>query len=349
MRLDIIVLALLNIAAANTHITFPVMAVPLVLLALQPEVRRHTLAIACAATLIGWLISPYGLEWIDVFRLNFARNALTTPPVANGEMRPGFLVSPVIGVIIAALPLIATPMIQQRRERLVFGLMWFAGLCVFAFAFKGLGPWWWCATPFAIAALRRLPRAGSSATRRAFAGCMTMFAASLAITNIRLYHVLAPLEGGVSHRTLPSAKAYVVEPIARWIEENVRPGVGGRLLTTFNYGSYLKWRLPRLSESIDGRTIFPDSAALPDAPSARKTGPHLGPWRSSDLAIVPLPYAVARRLDSSPEWRRICVTEPPAWAGGEPRAALWVKRTWFDSSAVARRPSNDSVACDLRP
>ena len=56
-------------------------------------------------------------------------------------------------------------------------------------------------------------------------------------------------------RTLPSLKAFASEPAARWLETHATIPPGTRLLTTFNYGSYLKWRLPQLSESIDSRGV----------------------------------------------------------------------------------------------
>src|SRR5205823_5647094 len=103
-------------------------------------------------------------------------------------------------------------------------------------------------------------------------------------TNIRLWKATHHLEGDTVVRVLPSIKAYAAEPAARWLETNVELPKGTRVLTTFNFGSYLKWRLPATSESIDSRGVFPDSAALPDVPSVAGP-PHMGPWRSATVAV----------------------------------------------------------------
>ena len=325
----LIELVALNAIAANVHITFPVMAVPLVLMLLDDEaIRWSRLALAIVAVLIGWLASPYALAWLDVFRLNFSANALTTPPPLSGEMTPGFLIAPWYGLAVGALPILALPEIRRDRERLLYGVLWLAGLLLFARMFKGLGPWWWCATPLAVAALSRLPLASTTGARVAFAGLLSVFVVSLAIPNVRLYAMLRPHEGDTNVRTLPSVKAFAAEPAARWLERHMRTGAPGRALTTFTYGSYLEWRLPSLSESIDGRTIFPDSAALPDA-FAEHGVAHHGPWRSADLAIVPMTYPVTSLLDKDSAWIRVGVAEAAPWAATAPRAGLWVRRAWW--------------------
>jgi hypothetical protein len=328
-RASLIALLVLNAVAAGVHISFPAMAAPLVLVALDrraPRLRGAWLTVV--VIVLGWLISPYALVWPDVFRLNFAPNAITNPPAPTGELTPGFLVSPLVGVVLAALPLFAMRTLRDGRERVLYGAMWLLGLVVFARMFKGLGPWWWVATPLAIAALELLPRATSGRVRRIYAVALVAFVGALAIANVRLYSLLAPLEGGVPRRTLPSMKAFAAEPAARWLEQNSRAGGSGRLLTAFNYGSYLKWRLPWLSESIDGRTIFPDSAALPDAIAERGVA-YEGPWRSADVAIVPVTYPVAARLDQDAGWVRIGEAPPAPWATDAPHAGLWVRRSWW--------------------
>jgi hypothetical protein len=124
------------------------------------------------------------------------------------------------------------------------------------------------------------------------------------------------------------------------------------LLTTFNFGSYAQWRLPQLSESIDGRTIFPDSAAAAEAYflPMRRSLP-LPPWRSADLAIVPLSYPVAAILDTASTWRRVATTAErngPAVIIG-----LWVNRDWWARAGRDELPTRsiglfhraDGAAC----
>jgi hypothetical protein len=162
---------------------------------------------------------------------------------------------------------------------------------------------------------------------------------AFAPTNIRLWNATRVFEGGLESRTLPSLKAFASEPAAAWLSLHARIPPGTRLLTTFNYGSYLKWRLPALSESIDSRTIFPDSVALPDVPSTSAERA-MGPWASSDLAIVPETFPVARLLDRHPEWTRVGTAVPSPWAQTAPRAGLWARRAWLESHV--RAPLSDS-------
>ncbi|HEX5102406.1 MAG TPA: hypothetical protein VFV87_01250, partial [Pirellulaceae bacterium] len=136
-----------------------------------------------------------------------------------------------------------------------------------------------------------------------------------------------PFEGTLGARRLPSIKAFAAEPIAEWMETHARRDLPGRLLTTFEYGSYLKWRLPSLSESIDSRNIFPDSVVLSVDDSIDP--PRLGPWRSADVAVIPVDYPLATTLDRDSSWMRIMVAPPPPWAPDAKRAGLWVRRSWW--------------------
>ena len=111
----------------------------------------------------------------------------------------------------------------------------------------------------------------------------------------------------------------------------------GRLLTVFNYGSYLTWRLPQLSPSIDGRGLFPDSVAVPEAfaPADAKEIP-LPPWRSAELAIVPLDRRIATVLDTATGWRRIAEALPDS--GRRDASALWVRESWWRRAGTGPLP-----------
>jgi hypothetical protein len=326
-------LVLLNALAASVHITFLVMAVPLTLyLAEAGPTRVRSAVFACVASALGWLLSPYGARWLAVFALNFGANAMTKYPAPAGELTPGFVISPWFGLGLAAVPLLAVVALRDR-QRLVYGALWLVGLIAFGRMFKALGPWWWCATPMVIAALQRLPRASSLGTRCTFAALAVIAAAAMAIPNVRVGAATVRYESAALHGQLPSLKGFASEPLARWLELHMRRDASGKLLTVFIYGSYLKWRLPSLSESIDGRTIFPDSAALPDVVWSGSV--HLGPWRSADLAVVPLSYPVAAVLDADAAWCRVGVASPAPWDTIAPRAALWVRRAWWVSARAA--------------
>jgi hypothetical protein len=352
----LLALLLVSAGAAGTHITFPVVAAPLALLLLPRRgaddppraAGRDGLAglaaearaalPAAAAVVGGWLLSPYALVWPAVFRLNLAPNVLLAPPSPSGELTPGFVGAPLAGLALAALPLLAAPALRTRRERLVLGALWLAGLLVFARVQKGLSPWWWCALPMAVLALRALPHPSSDGVRRLAAALLAAVLLAPALGDARLLAALGPLERGDAPRSLPSLKAYVAEPAALWLERGLRAGSRGRLLTTFAYGSYLAWRLPSLSPSSDSRTIFPDSAALPDALTAAGATA-LGPWRSADVAVVPVTYPVAAVLDTARGWRRVGVAEPPPWGGDRPPAGLWVREAWWATAGRVPLPA----------
>lgn len=319
--------------AAGTHITFPAVGAALALPLLAARRGSWTLALTPALVFVaGCLASPYATVWLDVFRLNFAANALTVSGSPVGELGPGFRVSPIAGMLLGALPFLARLGDLESDELAVYGLLWLAGLLVFGAYFKGLSPWWWCSLPLVARALRRLPTPSTRRVEVAFATLPAAVLLAFSITNVRLYRALRAHEGSVSERTLPSIKAFASDPAARWLRDNLNPNAKGRLLTNFTYGSYLRWRVPTLSESIDSRNIFPDSAALPDVPSLRaRSSP--GPWRSADVAVVPISYPAATLLDSDRAWKRVGTCAPSPWAVNAPRAGLWVRREWFARNA----------------
>ena len=134
-------------------------------------------------------------------------------------------------------------------------------------------------------------------------------------------------EGNIVRRTLPSSRAAGVDPIAKWLDERATIADRPRVFTVHNFGSYLVWRLPRYSISIDGRTIFPDSVELAEATtSPTRNGRQLGPWRSSDLAIVPLSYSVSAVLDTATGWHRAFTVD--STEGWMRPIGLWIRDEW---------------------
>ena len=106
-------------------------------------------------------------------------------------------------------------------------------------------------------------------------------------------------------------------------------------MTSFSFGSYLTWRLPGYSTSIDSRGLQPDSVTAAEAVvSAAARDFPLGPWRSADLAILPVRYRAAAALDTATGWRRM-LTVPGRPIRGD-SAALWVKLDWWTRHARAR-------------
>jgi hypothetical protein len=185
-----------------------------------------------------------------------------------------------------------------------------------------------------VSALARAPLPSTRRIELAYVLLAASVVFALSVTNVRLYRALRSYEGSFADRTLPSIKAFSADPAANWLRAHLSERAEGRLLTTFSYGSYLRWRVPALSESIDSRNIFPDSAALPDVPSLRARSA-TGPWRSAHVAVVPITFPVAPLLDADPAWRRVGTSVPSPWAPGAPRAGLWVKSDWFARNARA--------------
>jgi hypothetical protein len=230
----------------------------------------------------------------------------------------------------------------NARERLWYGFLWTVGILAFAAAFRGLLLWWLMTLPLVGVALGFL-RAPSEAV------VLTTQRALVA----GLFGAMALLGGGeladpwqragtLASRRLPSIIASGIEPIANWLDCNVDRTVGGKLLTTYNFGGYARWRMPYLSESIDGRTIFPDSVGVPEGYflPVRRMLP-LPPWRSADLAILPVSYPIAAVLDTASGWRRVAIT---ADMNGPPRIiGLWVTERWWTVTGNSSLPSRPTL------
>ena len=327
-------LALVAALAAGSHILFPLVAAPLALAcslerahpasAWGARVRRAMpLAIAI---LIGCLCSPYALRWPDVFELNFAENALFGPTSLVAESQPGFTSKLGLGVLLTLLPLVAARRLTTR-EAAVYGAMWALGLVAFALKTKALVVWWFLVFPLA----------GIAAE-----ACLSLGTAYRIIPALLVFVV--PLAAGLGY--VVGVPPTIVPLTRAWKAEHVTPGASlsspaalatdtllrelqtvaprARVLTVFDLGSYVPWRAPGLSASIDGRTIFPDSAALPDAVVLpTMTARALGPWRSADAALVPLAYPVAAVLDSAAGWTRRATTSVVGSPIGP--VALWVR------------------------
>lgn len=338
-------LATIATVAVNTHVFFPLLAAPLSLAFTLPregvgstaQGRIRQALPAAAALVLGAACSPYTLDWPRVFALNFKENVLFGQSSLIAEHRSGFSARLGLGIALSVLPLIASGT-WSNRERTVWGAMWTVGLVVFASKAKGLLVWWVLIFPLAGLAstvlhswwppLRKIPP-------------LLAFAIPLSAGFGYLIGVpptIAPLrrawqaEHAAVGATLSSPAALATDTLLTLL---ARSASGRRVLTVFDLGSYLAWRTPRLSASIDGRTIFPDSAALPDAPvPPTKADRPLGPWRSADAAIVPMSYPVAGVLDTAQGWRRIFMTD----VAGSPFGAvgLWRNGALDLSSRLAR-------------
>jgi hypothetical protein len=327
--------------AANTHLLAVLCAAPLALL-LQPGWRVRTVLAATAAVVVGLLSTPYALEWPAILRLNFAPNPLFRFPSPIQEHTPGMVYMLRYQGMVAALAaaLIALPWLAPRplargriTEAMLIGL-WLAGVLLFGLAARGLLLWWLVVLPITGLALGRLPGLTDSLVARAirvapFAG-VALIAGSRAVTFRDLYSK----ETTVARRTaaFPLAQAAVL--LADSLDR-AAPGGHGRVLTVFNYGNVLLWRLPGYQTSLDGRTIFPDSASLQDgyvlAPELPDSLPSV--IGSAEVAILPLDHTMQRRVSRAPGWRRLAVARTP-----EDSAALWVRDGWLQRYGARRMP-----------
>ena len=332
--------------AANTHLFFPLTAAPIAIRGAGGSPRTARRLILPAIFLVaGWLLSPYGHAWSDVFRLNLGPNVLLQRPPAIGELEPGFeAMMEVAGALVLVVLLLALPWWRPAasssatggapapaaaRARIVEALVWAGGLVGFAFAFRLLAVWWLTLLPFAG---ERLSAAAAVLARRPW----TRRAAVTAVAVLALLTGMPPwprelrLEGGVRAHTLPTPAAAAALPLAHWLACHTDARAQGRIFTTFNYGSYLTWRLPGYSVSIDGRTIFPDSVAREFAwtlAGFRRTRART--WQSADLALLPPWLADGDAIAADPAWVRL--TSNAAHGG----AMLWARRAWW---ARWRRP-----------
>jgi hypothetical protein len=293
----------------------------------------------------GWLLTPYALHWVEIYRLNFAPNAMFGPPSPIAEYKPGFSTALSAGVssLFVSLAFVLLPWaVASRysiRERLLHGLLWFAGLVMFALAVRALVVWWLLIIPTVAFAIELLPGATLPSLRTAQRAAVVAIFVSVALLGVDDLRDPWMRAGSAATRVLPSINARSIEPIAQWLDCNVRPTARGRLVTTFNYGGYVPWRLPYLSESIDGRTIFPDSVAKAETyfPPNRATIP-LPPWRTADLAIAPIHFPIAGVLDTASGWRRVALTSQ--MEGKPSMIALWVTERWWHEAGASPLPTS---------
>jgi hypothetical protein len=334
LRWELPALTIVSAVVANTHLLFPITAAPcILLLARLPQERKRLLAIP-AAIVVGWFITPYALHWVDIYRLYFAPNTMLRPPSPIAEYKPGFSMALTSGVSslfvslgFAVIPWIAASR-YSARERVLHGFLWFAGLVMFALAVRAMVIWWLLIIPTVGLAIELLPPPALPLLRRAQRFAVAAIFVCVGLLGVEDWQNPWLRAGSVSTRYLPSLNARSIEPIAEWLDCNVKRDAVGRLVTTFNYGGYVPWRLPYLSESVDGRTFFPDSVALAETyfPPNRASIP-LPPWRTADLAIAPVNFPIAGVLDTAAGWRRVAFTSQ--LEGKPTMIGLWVTERWW--------------------
>jgi len=322
---------------ANSHLFFPITMAPAIALWVHRRLGSRLSVAAMLVVAAGWMTSPYALRWPRVFSHNFGSHALTSFPSPITELQPGFVVMlrpPVGPMLLLVSCMLVVPWIIGRaplrsRERLCAAAYWIIGAIAFGYAVRLFVLWWVLSIVTFGSALAWATRDATEAPPRrsirllGLVACLVIISAELVRTRD-----LRALEGSTRNRRLPTFGAKPAEQIAKWLRSNTAPDARGRIMTSFVFGSYLTWRLPGYSTSIDSRGLQPDSVTAAEAVvSAAAQGYPLGPWRSADLVILPVQFRAAAALDTAAGWRRMVAVE------GDPvrsdSTALWVKGDWW--------------------
>jgi hypothetical protein len=339
-----LVLFVASAVTANSHLFFPLTLAPAALLVVRPPRQRAHAVIGVACVVAGWFASPYSLRWLEVFRHNFAPNILMRPPSAVTELQPGFVTmlypkpGPMIGIVLMmlAIPWVLGRSELSRRERVLSAVYWAGGLVLFGYAARLFMVWWLLAIVPVGWAVAVLTRDTSEAPPRLRFRLLGVLACLLVIvTEAGRTSSLWAMEGNTTHRVLPTQDALPSEQLAQWLDANTIAGAKARLATTFSYGSYLTWRLPGYSASIDSRGIFPDSVLAAEAVvQAWNRDLPIEPLATADVAIIPLGYRAAAVLDTAAVWHRVATV--PGSPDPTDSTGLWVRRAWLEH--FGRRP-----------
>jgi hypothetical protein len=334
-------LFLASALTANWHLFFPITLAPAAALWVRRRVGSRDGVAAVLAVVGGWMMSPYALHWASVFRHNFGSHALTRFPSPISEMRPGFvaMVQPPLGpMLLLVACMLAVPWIvgqagQSARERLVAAAYWMIGAIAFGYAVRLFVLWWVLSIVAFGLALTWATRDTTEAPPRLQIRLLGLFACVLIISaEFARTREMRALEGSTRDRRLPTYGARSAEGVAQWLSSNTIPEAGGRIMTSFAYGSYLSWRLPHYSTSIDSRGFQPDSVTAAEAVvSAAAQGYPLGPWQSADVAILPVQFRAAAALDTAARWRRLVAV--PGDPVPSDSTALWVRAEWWARNA----------------
>ena len=332
-----IVMFLASATTANSHLFFPLTLAPLALLWVNPPPRASARLVGVMSVVLGWLASPYALHWPEVFAHNFGANILTRPPSVVTELQPGFVSmlypkpTAMLGVValMLAIPWTLRRVDLRPRELWLTAVYWIGGVVLFGYASRLFVAWWLLSLPAIGLAIVHLTRNSEEGPPRLPFRLLGLLSCAVIITTQLLKTGdQRAMEGDTEHRMLPTFAAAPAERLAAALERDGAADREGRMMSTFVFGSYLTWRLPSLSQSIDSRGVFPDSVAAAEAVVlASDRDVPVGPWRSADVALVPLRYRVAAVLDTATGWRRLATT--PGAPVVMDSVGLWVRRDWW--------------------
>ena len=227
--------------------------------------RGQRIVLVPAAIVLGWFLSPYALHWPSVFALNFAPKRGDRAPERNQRVQAW--VPMVItatdgshgGRAAAGLPRRGSCHRARREGARALRPSVARGSLLFALAVRSIIVWWLVTIPVVGAGVSivRTPTPGRSnraACDRARDFVLVAAAGSKPGRIPRFAPATAPT------RYLPFDQREDRSNRSRIGSSATRDLSDGRLVTMFNYGGILPVATAViLSESIDGRTIFPDS------------------------------------------------------------------------------------------
>lgn len=334
--------------AVNSHLLFPLMAAPVVVLLSATTVRWARVAAWTASLLLGWISTPYLLELPALLRLNFGYNALfnTASPIMEHEAGFVFVTHAAVGTALVVALLLLQPLFpsfanRASRERWWYGLSWAAGLVLFGLAIRGLLLWWLLALPVVAWSIAALPLPRTQLVQRVLpwawgVGVVGMLGQPLRLRALRGFEV----------SELPHPESRALAPVVEWLKcaapsadvAAMRRAVGAERVVlkgtaSFNTGSYLAWAVPYVSWSIDGRTIFPDSVARPEARQELRLGAVVHPpLQDAQVVVLPVAHATNALLTASQEWQRVVL--PPADSAAV--YALWWRRGVHGTTQASR-------------
>ncbi|HEY0777596.1 MAG TPA: hypothetical protein VGD56_06490, partial [Gemmatirosa sp.] len=341
--------------AANTHLFAPACAASLALLLPVGAARAddrgawRVFAAAAAAVGVGLFCTPYAAEWGAIYRLYLAPTPLLRFPSPITELTPGvvyltrgFGAAWLIAPALALLPWLVRPDSGRgptSSDGVIVvapvpgALLWLGGLLFFGLAIRGLFVWWLVCLPLAAAALARVPGPTTSAVGRALRFAPLAVFAMMAAGNAREGVEARTGAASASSRRLPNPVARGALGLADTLER-IAPSGRGRMVTTFNYGNALLWRLPRYSMSLDGRAVFPDSAIALDVwvRASHRADTLRAPLADADLVLLPDGHTGLVQVAHAPGWERVARVRPARGAPGD-TAEVWARRAWVERYA----------------
>ncbi len=333
--------------AANTHLFAPACAASLALVLPGPRDRRwRRFGTAALAVGLGLLCTPYVAEWGAVYRLYLAPTPLLRFPSPITELTPGvvyltrgFGAAWIIAPALALLPWVVRPTGGPSSEAadangvvvpapVPAALLWLGGLLFFGLAIRGLFVWWLVCLPLTAAALARVPAPTTSGVGRVLRFAPLAVFGVMAAGNAREGIDARAEARSESPRRLPNPVARGALGLADSLER-IAPDGRGRMVTTFNYGNALLWRLPRYSMSLDGRAVFPDSAIALDVwvRASHRADTLRAPLADADLVLLPDGHTGLTQVAHAPGWERVARVRPARGVPGD-SAEVWARSAW---------------------